>query len=92
MRAFTVIMYNIFVVHSGKFVQIPESDAYEVTYINETTTKGKKQAYKVKGHFAARQTPFIGVYDEDNKGIKGFYSEDSFNVFEDFKEWFNSNK
>ena len=40
------------------------SDIY-FHFIDEGTIKGKKEAYKIKGQFAARQTPFIGLFKKD---------------------------
>lgn len=44
-------------------------------YINMNTTKGRKEGYKIKSHFAARLNPFAVVLDDSNKPIKVFYSE-----------------
>lgn len=46
----------------------------EFESFNEELYTDRKKSFKVKGHFAARQTPFVGVF-KDTKGIKGFYSE-----------------
>lgn len=52
------------------------SDYPEVVFEawNEDLFTERKKSFKVKGHFAARQTPFCGVF-KDSTGIKGFYSE-----------------
>lgn len=41
---------------------------------NEDIFNEKKKSYKIKGHFAARATPFCGII-KGAKIIKGFYSE-----------------
>lgn len=45
-------------------------EAYDSRYLTE-----RKKGYKVKGAFSARLDPFVGVYDDEGKPIKGFYSE-----------------
>nr|DAF63759.1 MAG TPA: hypothetical protein [Podoviridae sp. ctz6O13] len=42
---------------------------------NEGYVTEKKKARSIKGNFAAKETPFCGLY-EDAKMVKGFYSED----------------
>lgn len=51
-------------------------DCPDVTYEswNESAHTERKKAFGIKGHFAARATPFCGVFRDDN-AIKGFYSE-----------------
>lgn len=76
----------IYLIHN--FDDIPsEVLEYNPVIINEGNYKEKKDAYKIKGRFAARKTPFIGIIDDDNTLIKGFYSEASSNVFKDFLEY-----
>lgn len=41
---------------------------------NEDLYNERKKSYAVKGHFAARMTPFCGVFEDDNI-TKGFYTE-----------------
>lgn len=43
-------------------------------FIDERTRKGLKEAWKIKGGFSARQSPFAIIYDGE-KPIKAFYSE-----------------
>ena len=77
---------NVYLIHN--FDDIPsEVLAYKPIIINEGNYKEKKEAYKIKGRFAARKTPFIGIINDDNILIKGFYSEASDNVFKDFLEY-----
>lgn len=60
-------------------------------FIDERNFKSKKEAYKIKGHFASRLSPFIGIYKND-KAIKGFYSEASDDVISDLIEYLNKEK
>lgn len=46
-----------------------------IDYVNFNTTNGRKEAYKIKSHYAARLNPFALVLDDSNKLIKVFYSE-----------------
>lgn len=41
---------------------------------NEDLYNERKKSYTVKNYFAARMTPFCGVFEDDNI-TKGFYSE-----------------
>ena len=45
-----------------------------VKYIDFNTTDGRKEAYKVKSHWAAKMNPFV-VVQEGEQIIKVFYSE-----------------
>lgn len=45
-----------------------------INYIDYTTSQGKKEAYRIKSHWAARANPFVELWDED-KVIKVFYSD-----------------
>lgn len=54
---------------------------------NEDNMKEIKKAWKLKGAAAARQVPFIGVF-EDNNLIKAFYAEDNSATDKNFFEWF----
>ena len=46
-----------------------------IDYIDARTLKGRKESYRIKGPWSARQNPFIELYDEEDKIIKVFYSE-----------------
>lgn len=39
------------------------------------TLKGKKEAWKLKSHWAAKLDPFVLITDLEDKPIKVFYSE-----------------
>jgi len=45
-----------------------------INYINVNTPKGKKEAFKIKSHWAAKMNPFVVLKDNDNV-IDVFYSE-----------------
>lgn len=42
---------------------------------NESSVKYQKKAFALKGHWAAKKTPFAIMRDYDGIPIKGFYSE-----------------
>lgn len=54
-------------------------------FISSQSKEGKKEAYKIKSHFAAKLDPFIIVYNKD-KPIRGFYSEAG-DCIEQFIKW-----
>lgn len=74
-----------------KYIQenINLKDTDSIEFIYDNTKTGLKQSYKVKGSFAARQTPFIGMFDGGNI-YKGFYSEASDNAIDDFIDYYNN--
>ena len=45
--------------------------------------KERKNAFKIMGHFASKKPPFVGIYDDSGKALKGFYSEASNDVIND---------
>ena len=45
-----------------------------ITY-HENTLKGKKKAFKLKGGFSAKESPFAVIHDTDNIPVKAFYTE-----------------
>ena len=48
-----------------------------INYYNEDIYKERSKAFKLKGGYGARMTPFALLYDEINKcPIKAFYAED----------------
>lgn len=46
-----------------------------VEYIDATTKNGIKEARSIKGEFAFRKNPFIAIYDDEDKFVGCFYSE-----------------
>ena len=47
---------------------------FYIHYINVNTPKGKKEAFKIKSHWAAIKNPFVVLTEGDNV-IDVFYSE-----------------
>lgn len=45
-----------------------------INYVDFNSKTGKKTAYKIKSHWAARANPFVELKEED-KVIKVFYSD-----------------
>lgn len=82
------------IVYNSDIKKIKEADYPSVSFsfIDERTLKGKKQGFKTKGHFAARLSPFIGIYDDEGKAIKGFYSETGEDVVESLIQYLNENR
>ena len=58
------------------------------TYINESSRKGKKEAYALKSHWGARMTPSAICMDGE-KPIKAFYSETGKDVIESLIKYLN---
>ena len=58
------------------------------TYINESSRKGRKEAFALKGHWGARMTPFAICMDGE-KPIKAFYSETEKDVIESLIKYLN---
>lgn len=53
----------------------PEQITVE-TY-DENNYHEKKKAYKIKGGYSARKTPFMLLTEDDKSYVKAFYSEDN---------------
>ena len=45
-----------------------------INFINYNTTKGRKESYKIKSEWGAKENPFV-IVEEADKIIKVFYSE-----------------
>lgn len=54
---------------------IPSNIPVFINFINFNTHSGRKEAYKIKGKWAAKVNPFVEVLDDDNKVLRCFYSE-----------------
>lgn len=71
-------MTDIFIVYNDKEQLNRIGDISKYTpnfhFIDSMTKKGKKEAFKLKSHYAARLDPFAVILD-GNKPIKAFYSE-----------------
>lgn len=71
-------MTDVFVVYNDKeqLNRIGDTSKYTPIFhfIDSMTKKGKKEAYRLKSHYAAKLDPFAVILDK-NKPIKAFYSE-----------------
>lgn len=61
------------------------------TYINESSCKGRKEAFALKGHWGARMTPFAICMDGE-KAIKAFYSETGEDVIKSLIDYLNEHE
>ena len=52
--------------------------------------RNKIKARMVLGCFAATELPFVGIYDDEMKPIKGFYSEAKQVNYNELKTYFDS--
>lgn len=59
----------------------------EVITYNENHYAEKRKAYKIKGGYSARMTPFMLVLGENRSFKKAFYSEDNGCTIEKLSEW-----
>lgn len=57
-------------------------------FIDDRTFEGRKKAFKLKGSFSAKQSPFIVCYDKD-KPVKAFYSEVDNNIIKSLTDYLN---
>lgn len=69
----------------GEFV----IDSPFFTFIDDRTYRGRKEAWRLKGQFSAKLSPFAVVYN-NNKPIKAFYSEAE-NVIQSLITYLNEN-
>lgn len=46
-----------------------------LTSYNESTLKGRRKAFMLKGGYSAKLSPFVVIYDIDKNPLKAFYSE-----------------
>ncbi len=72
-------MTDVYIVHNDPSVEtrIEEADfscTPFIHFIDEGSLKGKKEAFKLKGAWGARLTPFAAVFDKEEI-IKAFYTE-----------------
>lgn len=54
---------------------------------NESHYKEKKKAYRIKGGYSARKTPFMLLTTDGGEFIKAFYSEDDGCTSDKFKNF-----
>lgn len=57
-------------------------------FIDERTLKGKKKAWSIKSHWAAKETPFAVIMDGE-KAVKVFYSETGENIINSLITYLN---
>lgn len=71
-------MTDVFIVYSDEkqIRELGDTSKYSLTFhlVDSTTRKGRREALKIKSHYAARLDPFAVILDE-NKPLKAFYSE-----------------
>lgn len=63
---------------------------YFIEYIDVTTKTGLKDSYKLKSLYGARLNPFIVVYDDEDKFVQCFWSENG-NAVQQFINWLLNN-
>ena len=54
--------------------EFKDKHSLKFKFIDSKTTKGKKDALKIKSYYAAKLEPFAVIVD-NNKPIRAFYSE-----------------
>lgn len=67
----------IYITYSDKkqIEKVRENNSLTFHFIDSMTLKGKKEAWKLKSHWAAKLDPFVLITDLEDKPIKVFYSE-----------------
>lgn len=65
-----IIVYN----EPKQIEEFENNQTLKFKFIDSKTTKGKKEAMRVKYHYAARLEPFAVILD-NSKPIRAFYSE-----------------
>ena len=87
-------MTDVIVVYSDKSQLDRIGDTSKYTpifhFIDSMTKKGKKEAYRLKSHYAARLDPFAVILDK-NKPIKAFYTEAE-DVIDSLIKYLNDNE
>ena len=59
------------------------------TFIDESSRKGRKEAYALKSHWGARLTPFALCMDGE-QAVKAFYSETGEDIIKSLIDFINS--
>ena len=67
---------------------VPNKVPVFINFINFNTVDGRKEAYKIKSHWAAKMNPFVEILNEDDTIDKVFYSEE-INAAQQLITWFN---
>ena len=87
-------MFDIYITYNDKnqIDKIGDTSKYSPIFhfIDVLTNKGKKDAWKIKSHYAAKLDPFAVIL-EDNKPIKAFYSEAE-DVIDSLIKYLNNNE
>lgn len=86
-------MIDVFIVHNDSSVEerVKEANIKSspfIHFIDEGTLKGKKEAFKLKGAWGARMTPFVAVF-EGEEIVKAFYSEADNDVIKSLIDYLN---
>ena len=86
-------MIDVFIVYNDPSVEkrIKEANIKSspfIHFIDEGTLKGKKEAFKLKGAWGARMTPFAAVF-KGEEIIKAFYSEADNDVIKSLIDYLN---
>ena len=63
---------------------------YFVEYVDTFTREGLKESYRIKGQFGARLNPFIVIYDDEDKLVQCFWSENG-NAVHQFVNYLTEN-
>ncbi len=53
------------------------STPFFIDYIDYNTTEGRKKAYKIKSEFGAKKNPFVVIYNDEDKFVKCYWSENN---------------
>ena len=70
---------------------VPSNFPIFINFINITSGKDRKQAFRIKSKWGAKKNPFIEVLDEDGKVNRCFYSENN-SAITQLIEWLNDSK
>lgn len=86
-------MIDVFIVHNDPSVEkrVKEANIKSspfIHFIDEGTLEGKKKAFKLKGAWGARMTPFVAVF-KGEEIIKAFYSEADNDVIKSLIDYLN---
>lgn len=87
-------MTDVIIVYSDKSQLDRIGDTSKYTpifhFIDSLSKKGKKEAFRVKSHYAARLEPFAVILD-NTKPIKAFYTEAE-DVIDSLIKYLNDNE
>lgn len=64
--------------------------SYDPMFVTYDPEYNKIKARRILGCFAATELPFVGIYDDEMKPIKGFYSEAKQVNYNELKTYFDS--